>query len=619
MLKSLYDYAMRNSLTLPPGYINKSVKAYILLYTDGSFQDVEVPENEVVAAPDIGSLANGTDKSNVLLEKRSVVFPDGETKKSRFFLDALIDGGREEPMLKLCADALQDKDIYEQIRLRLDEKKIKPSDRVTFKVGFRSILESERTQAWWSGFRQSVSGSSLNEGRTRCLITGNLIVPVQTTTPISGLKVVGGHARGDALICFDKTAYCSYDLKKALNAPVSEEAFAAVKAALDDLLQPEKAPILSGMKFVHWYDRTVAPENDPIIACHDFIDMDDSDEEESVQREMYTQEVEEEVCGEFSTISEHDEEEKESERDAFKAANELVLSVGSGKKVYMSDDVQYHILLLSGVSGRVMIRRYERGRYEDLKEKLEKWHEDLKLVNRGGKGEIASCKLAARMMRLMKRQKRDSRPFDRMAKELSGITPAIIISILTGGMIPDSVPVRALSTIRSQMQDDDASELEKATVCYAYQWLKVWLIRNRKKEGSLLKEYNPKYIGSAYHCGAMMAVYEEIQRIAMPQVNATVAQRFFASAMQTPALVMGTLSRMSVHHLEKFNNEWLANEMRDRLKNISTAIDESIPTTLNLEQQSEFALGYYQMGAEINRIRKERSAAKKEREERKEP
>lgn len=285
----------------------------------------------------------------------------------------------------------------------------------------------------------------------------------------------------------------------------------------------------------------------------------------------------------------------------------------------MSDDVQYHILLLSGVSGRVMIRRYERGRYEDLKEKLEKWHEDLKLVNRGGKGEIASCKLAARMMRLMKRQKRDSRPFDRMAKELSGITPAIIISILTGGMIPDSVPVRALSTIRSQMQDDDASELEKATVCYAYQWLKVWLIRNRKKEGSLLKEYNPKYIGSAYHCGAMMAVYEEIQRIAMPQVNATVAQRFFASAMQTPALVMGTLSRMSVHHLEKFNNEWLANEMRDRLKNISTAIDESIPTTLNLEQQSEFALGYYQMGAEINRIRKERSAAKKEREERKEP
>ena len=617
MLKSLYDYALRNDLTLPPGYVNKTVKAYILLHGDGSFQDVEIHDNEVVAAPDIGSLANGTDKSNVLLEKRSVVIPETETKKSGFFLEALIDGGREEPMLKTCADALQDAQIRETIRTRLDEKKIKPSDRISFKVDYHSILESNETKVWWQKFRQSITGTDSKEGNTRCLITGNLTVPVQTTTPISGLQVVGGHARGDALICFDKTAYCSYDLKKALNAPVSEEAFAAVKVALDDLLQPEKAPILSGMKFVHWYDRTIEPEDDPLIVNGDFLGIEDSDEEE-----LQIVEVEDDYCEESPSEAVDsevaDKEEKEAARDALKAANKLIHSVKSGERVYMSEDVQYHILLLSGVNGRVMIRRYERGKYEDLKEKLKQWHEDLSLVSRGGKGEISSCKLTARLMRLMKRQKKDSKPFDRMAKELSGITPAIITAILSGGLIPDSVVVRALSTIRSQMLDDDASEREKATVCYAYQWLKVWLIRNRKKGGFLLKEYNPNYEGAAYHCGAMMAVYEEIQRIAMPQVNASVAQRYFASAMQTPALVMGTLSRMSVHHLEKFKNEWLANEMRDRLKQISTAINGSIPTTLNLEQQSEFALGYYQMGAEINRIRIERSAAKKGREERNE-
>ena len=59
MLKSLYDYAIRNDLVLPPGYVYKTIKAYVLLYSDGSFQDVEVCENETVAAPDIGSLANG--------------------------------------------------------------------------------------------------------------------------------------------------------------------------------------------------------------------------------------------------------------------------------------------------------------------------------------------------------------------------------------------------------------------------------------------------------------------------------------------------------------------------------------------------------------------------------
>jgi CRISPR-associated protein Csd1 len=52
---------------------------------------------------------------------------------------------------------------------------------------------------------------------------------------VPGLFSVGGHASGDALICFDKNAFCSYDLEKAANAPVSEEAVTAVNAALTDL------------------------------------------------------------------------------------------------------------------------------------------------------------------------------------------------------------------------------------------------------------------------------------------------------------------------------------------------------------------------------------------------
>ena len=74
MLKALYDYALRHDLTLPAGYINKTVKAYILLYGDGRFQDIELGTDEAIPAPDIGSLANGKDKSNVLLETDTIVF-----------------------------------------------------------------------------------------------------------------------------------------------------------------------------------------------------------------------------------------------------------------------------------------------------------------------------------------------------------------------------------------------------------------------------------------------------------------------------------------------------------------------------------------------------------------
>ena len=61
MLKALYDYAVRKQLTLPAGYGNKTVKAYILLYDDGTFQDIEMGDGTPVPAPDIGSMANGKD------------------------------------------------------------------------------------------------------------------------------------------------------------------------------------------------------------------------------------------------------------------------------------------------------------------------------------------------------------------------------------------------------------------------------------------------------------------------------------------------------------------------------------------------------------------------------
>ena len=36
MLKALYDYGLRRQLTLPPGFIGKTVKAYISLSENGS-------------------------------------------------------------------------------------------------------------------------------------------------------------------------------------------------------------------------------------------------------------------------------------------------------------------------------------------------------------------------------------------------------------------------------------------------------------------------------------------------------------------------------------------------------------------------------------------------------
>ena len=59
---------------------------------------------------------------------------------------------------------------------------------------------------------------------------------------------------------------------------MSEEAFAGVKAALDDLLTD--APVLAGMKFVHWYDKPVAAKRDKIEKIFDSAISDEDDEED---------------------------------------------------------------------------------------------------------------------------------------------------------------------------------------------------------------------------------------------------------------------------------------------------------------------------------------------------
>ena len=83
MLKALYDYGLRRQLTLPPGFIEKTVKAYISLSEDNDRVSIYLGDDEQLPCPDMGSLAQGRDKCNVLVEKRSIVIPDAPNSPPR--------------------------------------------------------------------------------------------------------------------------------------------------------------------------------------------------------------------------------------------------------------------------------------------------------------------------------------------------------------------------------------------------------------------------------------------------------------------------------------------------------------------------------------------------------
>ena len=614
MLKALYDYGVRNGLSLPPGFVNKPIRAYLVLSGSGDFLGIQQCDNEVLPCPDIGSLANGPDKSNVLAEKLSVVlFSPAESApasaKSQFFREALRSGSAYEPMLGLCLRLLETPELLQAAVAEAARLKLKPGDRISFKVSSLPIVRSDAVARWWADYRRQFIRPS---EQTLCLITGQPAVPLATVPTVNGLQVVGGHARGDALICFDKNAFCSYGLRQAANAPVSEEAFAAVKAALEDLLAGSPAmykrdksrsfhpaaPLFAGMKFVHWYDKPITPEEDPLPP--EFGGFDWAEDEDD------TPAPETEPQGESCQAA-----------AANAAADTLVRSIQTGAPAAPLT-CHYYMMLLSGANGRVMVRRYEHGSYETLQKNLALWNSDLALCDNSGTGTLRPRKLAARLICLLSRQKNDRKPLERMKKELAGLTPSIVTAVINGTPLPDAVAARALAAIRSEMLDPDETAsypfMPNGTCC---QWLKVWLLRKhriRNEEVSLMTCYDPELANAAYHCGAMVAIYADLQRAAMPDVNAGIVQRFYASASRSPALVLGQLAGRATHHLAKIDG-WKANLYEKRLNDTATILHtrcgNHLPATLNLEEQSYFALGYRQMSAQMEADRREAVANRK--------
>lgn len=257
-----------------------------------------------------------------------------------------------------------------------------------------------------------------------------------------------------------------------------------------------------------------------------------------------------------------------------------------------------------------MIRQYERGSYVKLQKNIALWDEQLELKDLNGIQNEKSKKLNARLLCLLKKQNSDSKIWERVGKELPEITQAIIGAIINGTPLPDVVAVRSLAYIRSQMLEKEENstsiQIPDATAC---QWLKVWLMR--RKGAEIMSEYDSTHKSAAYHCGAAMAVHATIQNVAMKNVNATIVQRYYSSASQMPALVLGQISRLSAYHLEKIENEWLRKQYEDTLNDVYCAIGKEIPATLTLEEQAYFTLGYRQMCTKLQKDKNERIAKKK--------
>ena len=110
----------------------------------------------------------------------------------------------------------------------------------------------------------------------------------------------------------------------------------------------------------------------------------------------------------------------------------------------------------------------------------------------------------------------------------------------------------------------------------------------------------------AYVCGQIFSVLESVQQAALGKdVNAGIRERYFTFALTTPSAAFGRLFNLNSKHFTKLKGEkpGLAVVLDKKLQKLCEGIEiKNFPVTFTLEEQGQFAVGYYhQKQAQFNR------------------
>ena len=581
MLNLLVKYAYDHRLAPEPGFARKSVRWAIVCDSDSRFLEVvELGDTSqrrnaglaFTKCPDLPSFVvaagdKGERRSHFLIESAHVValygLEPGDAKtesKHRYFVRLLQEASTTMPEIAVAARLLEDEDSLAKIRAAFEAQKAKPTDSVTVNVAGTFPLESDAWHEWWRTFREALTGGKQSGEVMRCLATGDLRPPLLRQPKIRRL---GGQPSGDALISFDKAAFRSYGLEASANAAVSEEAAAAYSAALNDLVV-NRSRSLAGVPVVHWFAKDIPREDDPLA----WLQPTDEQQELTAQAR----------------------------------AEKLIQSIRTGERADLAGN-HYYALTLSGMSGRIMVRDWMEGQFEDLVESVSAWFHDLQITSLNGDTPAKDPSIERAITALLPERKQ-GQAYGDWIKQIGAERTHLWRAALSKNLpIPFSVLARVV-TLNARFHQtgelEQAAESGRSGAAISALYARMGLMKAyhlRKKGESYLMPYlNEDHPDPAYHCGRLMAVYAAVQRAAQGDVGAGVVQRYYAAASATPGLILGRLSRLSTFHLNKLD-AGLAHWFESKLAGIWARIADRPPTTLTLEEQSLFALGYYQQMA----------------------
>lgn len=514
------------------------------------------------------------------------------------------------PELGDVLGVLNDEAGLERLRAELARHGAKPTDKLSFTVGDTDLLRSDVWHDWWRGFRRETFARAGGEtGGMLDFTTGARVTPANTHPKLTKLGV-GAIAMGASLVGYDKEAFGSYGLEAGENGAVSEENAAAYRAALDALLA--SAPILGQMKVAAWFDgrqtegqalidAIVEPASlAPVLDVLDDLGWDGIDEQAEI-RAAQTPAQRAEVAAE--------------------RADRLLRAIRRGEEPPQLR-AHYFALAISGASGRAMVRDWKTGKLEHLAQAVVTWFDDLAIVNLQGKP-ANRPKFFALLMNVQ-RPKSPSTGVDDYLKPIRNLQlPLWRAAIDPTAPIPFAAVAKLMEAHKAQVMTGKFTEAlgregdseEKGRVYIRMALLRAYHVRKARNQGGfpMTAAVDPNHPSPAYHCGRLMYLLANLQEAQGDEVNAGVVQRYYGAASSTPALVLGRLTRLSQHHLAKLSRDkpGLAHTLEQEIASVWAVLGTAPPRTLSLEEQSLFALGYYQQLAHSSATRREATAQRK--------
>ena len=254
-------------------------------------------------------------------------------------------------------------------------------------------------------------------------------------------------------------------------------------------------------------------------------------------------------------------------------------TVSTGDSLHAETEVDnyFYCCTLSSAAARIAVRDWLTVSISQYQNNLKQWFEDIATIK---DGEIYYPGINTILYNCIKKK---AKPSQDDLKARARIGTILWHAALTKA----SLPLIILQSVLSQIEHDKTKygcfSEEKSTV------IRLVLNRNNKNKYNMKNELDEQYASKAYLCGRLFALICKLQFKAQGEVNSSIKDRFFASASNTPARIMGILLTKYVPIYEKKTKGAYSKSITD----IAAQIGQQFPIKFSITERGEFALGYY--------------------------